>query len=1071
MRGGPDAAPVRWVLDTAPLPPLPAVPLDTDQRRVVEHRSGALLVLAGPGTGKTTTIVEAIAERLTAPQDALRPDQVLALTFGRRAAEELRDRVVRRVGGGAVPLVSTFHAFAFGLVLEHALGLGEAEPPQLLSGAEDDVRVRELLLGAIEDGLAWPEDLAGATQTLALANEIRAVLARSRELDLEPEQLARIGRDSGRPAWAALGALAAQEDAVAALQGVMDYPSLLQRALEVLADPAVRRRLPFRAIYVDELQDTDPTQLAMLQALASVADSIVAVGDPDQSIYRFRGADPRAMADFASRFLAGPPVVLAVTRRFGTRIRAAGTAALGRRMPVLPGLGEAEAGRHRGPACAAADAGLVRLRCYDSEASRAAWIADEIRRAHVHDGIAWSQMAVLVRSARQIPALHRALLRAGVPSAVARDEIPLRMEPAVATLLDAAGACVLGDRLTTRQAMDLLAGPLGGLDSSEIRALGRALRADQRASDASVAPPASDVLIRDLVAGMSAMPASVPEDLALPVTRLLDLLTCARTQIAERRTPADVLWTLWNGRVGGVVVHAWPERLRNAALAGSRSADHDLDAIMALFDTAERAESRFRGLVGMEAFLASLAEQEIPAESVAERAPRPDAVRILTAHRAKGLEWDAVWVTGVEEGEWPNLRARGSVLEADRLTAEGIGDPLRPADLLAEERRLLYVAVTRARSRVTIASVEAGEDGQQPSRFLSDLSRDLDEPIVPVHGRPRFSATLAGLVARLRSVAGDASATPALREAAITRLAMLADEQDEQGASLVPAADPSRWWGVLPLTEGTGPLRSPQTPVPLSGSALESLLVCPLKWFLEKEAHADVERPSATAFGSIVHAVAEYVAKGEIPPVLDDADAVVDRVWRDLRFDAPWLQESERREARSAIRRFLTYHLGSPNTLEGIERELKHEIDVPGPDGRVHTVRLRGFMDRIERDDQGRLIPIDLKNMKRPTEARELPTHAQLGIYQVLIRESGEEPGGAALIQLRVSPKGTPDAPVVQEQEPLPAEQPTWIELDLGRGAGIIRDEAFEARTNRRCRYCAYRTTCPTQSSGEQVVP
>ena len=1069
-RGGRDAG-VRWELDTTPPAPAPPVRLDADQERVLAHRSGALLVLAGPGTGKTTTIVEAIAERLGDAQAPLRPDQVLALTFGRRAAQDLRDRVVRRVGGGAVPLVSTFHAFAFGLVLEHALSLGATEPPKLLSGAEDDVRVRELLLGAIEDGLEWPEDLAGATQTLTLANEIRAVLARARELDLEPEQLARIGRASGRPAWAALGVLAAQEDAVATLQGVMDYPSLLQRALEVLADPAVRARLPFRAVFVDELQDTDPTQLAILELLMRSADCLVAVGDPDQSIYRFRGADPRAMVDFTHRFQAGPPVILGTTRRFGARIRAAGTAALGRRMPVLPGLADAEAFRHRAPSCVRADAGIVRLRLYDSDASRAAWMADEIRRAHVHDGIAWSEMAVLVRSARAIPLLQRALLRAGVPTAVARDEIPLRREPAVATLLDAAAACTLGSRLSARQAADLLAGPLGGLDSSSMRALGRALRSAERAADDTVAPPASDVLVRDLVAGTRPVPAALPEELARPIHGILSLLDAARAQIDGGRPPAEVLWTLWHGRVDGTTVHAWPERLRSAALAGSRSADHDLDAVMALFDTAERMEARFRGRVGMETFLASLAEQEIPAEPIAERAPRQDAVRLLTAHRAKGLEWDAVWVTGLEEGEWPSLRARGSVLEADRLTADGIGEPLRPADLLAEERRLFYVAVTRARLRVSIAAVQAGDDGQQPSRFVTDLSRELGEPIEPVHGRPRFATTLAGLVARLRAAAEDASASPAVRQAARERLAALADEEDERGAPLVPSADPSRWWGVLPLTEGVGPLRADDVPVPLSGSALESLLVCPLKWFLEKEAHADVERPSATAFGSIVHAVAEYVAKGEIPPVLDDADAVVDRVWRDLRFDAPWQEEGERREARAAIQRFLTYHLSSTRELDGIEQELRSEIEVPGPDGRVHVVRLRGFMDRIERDADGSLVPIDLKNMRRPTEAKELPSHAQLGIYQVLIRESGAKPGGAALIQLRVSPKGEPTAPVVQEQEPLPAERPTWIDLDLGRGAGIIRDEAFDARTNKRCRYCAYRTSCPTQAAGEQVIP
>ena len=202
----------RWLLEAAPLPSGIAPVLDAQQQAVVDHRSGPLLVLAGPGTGKTTTIVEAIAARIEI--DGEDPGRILALTFGRRAAADLRDRLVARMGGGQLPTVSTFHSYAYGLLQQTASPEEYLDPPRLLSGAEEDVRIRELLLGAIADGtVQWPDDLAGAVGTLGLANEIRAVLARAKDLGLDPAALTRIGVQSSRPAWMALGELARQEAA------------------------------------------------------------------------------------------------------------------------------------------------------------------------------------------------------------------------------------------------------------------------------------------------------------------------------------------------------------------------------------------------------------------------------------------------------------------------------------------------------------------------------------------------------------------------------------------------------------------------------------------------------------------------------------------------------------------------------------------------------------------------------------------------------------------------------------------------------------------------------------------
>lgn len=1067
MRSGP-----RFVLDRTPLPLATAPTLDAEQARVAAHRHGPLLVLAGPGTGKTTTIVEAMAARLSDPSDPLPPEAVLALTFGRRAAGELRDRVAGRLGGGVLPTVATFHSFAFGLLQQFAPVEEYRDPPRLLSGAEEDVRIRELLIGAITDGtLTWPEDLHGAIGTLGLANEIRAVLSRAKALGLEPEQLQRIGAASDRPAWQAIGVLARTERDVMLLEHVLDYQELLHRCAAwahsrdgqaVLADR-------FRAIYVDEVQDTDPLQMSLLRALVGPRTSIVAVGDPDQSIYAFRGADVDGLLTFPEVFrqadgAPAPVVVLSTTRRFGPEIRAAAARVLSRRPWTALSAEVAQA--HRNPTALGRE-GRVCVQSFDSEAARAAHVAQQIRLAHLRDGVPWPEMAVLVRSSLAIPLLQRALLQAGVPAAVAADEIPLRSEPAVRVLLDALAIALHPERASSTSVLDLLASPLVGLDASQLRHLGRVLRGIERERDPDAAPRPSDDLIRAAVLDEVPLPASLPDELVLRLRRTRALLTRVHDEVADGATPAQALWVLWNGQVADGRAHGWPQRLRNAALDGSRSAHHDLDAVMALFDAAERAESRNRGVVGVSAFLSALADQQIPAEAVAERSVSGDVVRLLTAHRAKGLEWDRVWIVGVEEGTWPDLRTRGSVLEPDRLDVDGVGAGVQPGELLAEERRLFFVALTRARDAVTVCTLQAVNDGTaQPSRFIDDL----DLPIEHVGGRPMFDASLTGLVARLRSALADPASSTALRGAAASQLAALATATGDDGAALVPLAHPDTWWGLREFTQRDEPVRDPDRAVSLSGSRLEGLLACPLKWFLEHDVHADVQRGAATKFGSVVHAVADFVAKGDVPAELGAMDELVDRIWSEMRFEASWQSAAERADARAALARFLEYHLRADRELVATEAHVNAEIEVPLPGGGVTQVRLSGYLDRIERDADGGLVAIDFKNMRNGVPDKDVPEHAQLGVYQRILRANGEQVHGAALVQLRLPEGRGSDAPKVQMQSALPDENPTWIDLELGQGAAILRAEGFAARRGPSCRFCSYQRVCPSQPEGTGVV-
>ncbi len=1113
-------------------------PLDAAQRSVVEHGSGPLLVLAGPGTGKTTTLVESVAARIAGGGD---PERILVLTFSRKAAVELRDRMALRIGAARAPQATTFHSFCYALVRAHQDSDLFVEPLRLLSGPEQDVTVRELLAGQADlerlglSHVRWPDDLRACLTTRGFADEVRAVLARSRELGLDPRALDAFARRIGRPDWRAASAFLAEYLDVLDLQGVIDYAELVHRAVLLARRPETAGQLADRydAVYVDEYQDTDPAQVRLLHALASGGRTLVAFGDPDQSIYAFRGADVGGILEFPHAFpradgRPAPVQVLRTSRRSGAALLEA-TRRITRRMP-LPRLPAEKVRLHREPA-PEREGGRVEVYTYPTAGTELDNIADILRRAHLEDGVPWNDMAVLVRAgARTLPVVRRALTSAGVPVDVDGDDVPLRHEPAVAPLLTAlravaraeeeqrpggvaagsgdagavtgsgetgaseraaAGAGEAGVReglaagsgeagasagagsddepcwLDTETALTLLTSPLAGMDAADLRRLGRALREEERAAGNPLPPPSDELLARALAA---------PERLAVhdPVyargaQRLGALLRRARECLAGGGTAEEALWELWDGT-------PWPQRLERAARRGGaagRNADRDLDAVCALFATAARAEERTGGRGALN-FLEEIEAEDIAADTLTRRAARPDAVRLMTAHRSKGLEWGLVVVAGVQEGLWPDLRRRGSLLEADRIGRDGLAEPLTPGALLAEERRLFYVAATRARDRLVVTAVKASsDDGDQPSRFLTELGVEPKD----VTGRPRRPLSVAALVAELRATTVDPRVSDALREAAARRLARLAALADEDGRPLVPSAHPYRWWGMYEPTHSKVPLRDRDQPVVLSGSALDQLAnTCALQWFLGREVKADAPATAAQGFGNVVHVLADEVASGHTPADLDVLMERLDSVWNALAFDAPWKSAQEKENARVALERFLKWHVMDRTGRTPVASE--HDFDVTLESG-DYQVRIRGQMDRVEADGEGRAYVVDFKTGKQAPSSREVERHPQLAVYQLAVREGAvddvfdgvrPEPGGAELVQLRqgaAKRDGGETLPKVQAQEPLEGE---WVGDLLATAAGKVLDERFTPTAGQHCAHCAFRASCSARPEGRHVV-
>ncbi|MET9772827.1 ATP-dependent DNA helicase [Streptomyces sp. NPDC006367] len=1167
-------------------PPARVAPprLDAAQRAVVDHRSGPLLVLAGPGTGKTTTLVESVAARVARGGD---PERILVLTFSRKAAAELRDRMALRMGAARAPRATTFHSFGYALVRAHQDSELFAEPLRLLSGPEQDVAVRELLAGQADLerlGLAhvrWPDELRACLTTRGFADEVRAVLARSRELGLGPDALEAFARRTGRPDWRAAAVFLAEYLDVLDLQGVIDYAELVHRAVLLAHRPEVAARLAARydAVYVDEYQDTDPSQVRLLHALAGGGRTLVAFGDPDQSIYAFRGADVNGILDFPHAFpradgRPAPVEVLRTSRRSGAALLAA-TRLLTRRMPLtrLP----ADKVRAHRELAAERDGGRVEVYTYPTSGTELDNIADILRRAHLEDGVPWGEMAVLVRAgSRTLPVMRRALTAAGVPLDVDGDDLPLRHEPAVAPLLTAlravatavaeerpgtraadaakaapgtegvpgagpdadgaretgptaesaseagpgaegtsgagataggasdtrltpgseaasdgtrgeaapaapdgapeavppAGAARAGSScwLSTETALTLLTSPLAGMDAADLRRLGRALRDEERAAGNPLPPPSDELLARAL-AEPERLAAHDPA-YARGAQRLGALLRKARERLAGGGSAEEALWDLWEGT-------PWPARLERSARRGGaagRNADRDLDAVCALFATAARAEERTGGRGALN-FLEEIDAEDIAADTLTRRAVRPDAVRLTTAHRSKGLEWRLVVVAGVQEGLWPDLRRRGSLLEADRIGRDGLAEPLAPGALLAEERRLFYVAATRARERLVVTAVKApADDGDQPSRFLTELGV---EP-VDVTGRPRRPLAVAALVAELRATTVDPRVSAPLREAAARRLARLAALADEDGRPLVPSAHPYRWWGMWDQTESKVPLRDRDQPVTLSGSALDQLAnTCALQWFLGREVKADAPATAAQGFGNVVHVLADEVASGHTPADLDVLMERLDSVWNALAFDAPWKSAQEKANARVALERFLAWHVMDRAGRTPVASE--HDFDVTLEAG-DYEVRVRGQMDRVEADRDGRAYVVDFKTGKQAPSSAEVARHPQLAVYQLAVREGAvdevfggvrPEPGGAELVQLRqgaAKRDGGETLPKVQAQESLAGPEGEWVGDLLATAAGKVLDERFTPTAGQHCTHCAFRAACSARPEGRHVV-
>ncbi|MCP2047452.1 UNVERIFIED_ORG: superfamily I DNA/RNA helicase [Paenarthrobacter nicotinovorans] len=1085
--------------------------LSPDQHAVVAlpQGSGPILVPGGPGTGKSTVLVESAVRRVR--EDGLDPEQILILAPGRHAAAALRDTFTGRLDRSlSTTPARTWASYAFDIIrrakAEGVLPL--ARPPKLLSGPEQDLIIKELLEGHSRPGfqLPWPDDLAAALPTRGFRHEIRQLFDRIIESGRTADDLVGLAYECGRPDWMAAAELYSEYRDVLDLRmpEAFDPAGIITTARQIFQDSPEflaeeRRRL--QLFLVDDAQESNPAVFELLADVAEGKDAVVTYS-PDTVVQGFRGARPDLVAELPS-LLGGPERAvlespLSVTHRHAPAVAEAWTRVAAR---ISQRSGGQLARQLEQPAQAggvtneSVPDGRVEGHVLPSAVHEMRYVTQRILEAQLREGREFSDIAVIVRNGGQISQLQRYLGGQGIPVRVPVADSAVRDEVAVRPLLEAFAVVLDPAKLTPETAVSLLTSRIGGATAIELRRLRQSLRREELLGGGG---RSSDALLVEALLEPGALASLGIEGSA--ARRLARTISAGAAAVAEAGANAEsVLWALWHAT--GLSAR-WAEAALEGGAAGAR-ADRDLDAMMALFHTAERFVDQLPGS-GPEQFLDYLLNQELPMDTLAARAQLEDCVEIMTPASAAGREWPVVIVAGLQEGVWPNTRLRGELLGstvyADAVEhgvdyALGRGPLSRLRDIRYDELRSFSTAISRARE-VLVCTAVSSED-EQPSAFLDYVAPlgqgEYKRGYTPVD-RPM---TLRALVAELRQhVQLDESSGQeplAAREAARI-LARLASTEPP-----VPGADPDTWWGLAPLSSAD-PVVPPGGTVSVSPSKVEAVHKSPLDWFVQA-AGGEAATDFARSLGTLVHSIAQDL------PEASGSEYVAELVrrWPTLGMKDNWEGRLDFQRAELMVRKLAQYVLlmrSEGRSLLAVEHDFEVQLpdvrpvaipagDLDSPTLQRHAV-LRGQVDRLEIDSEGRLVVVDLKTGKRQPGKAEVANHPQLGAYQAAVLKgafqdalpSGEEPGavlpaettkpltpgGAVLAQLGTKTK----SPAVQQQAPLePGDN--WAEGLVNEAAVLMAGATFEARHDpgkgsHGGHGCRLPDICPLCARGKQVT-
>ena len=996
--------------------------LTSEQLQVVNHRGSQLLVLGAAGSGKTSTLIAAISNRISQGFD---PNSILAITYGRESANKLRDQIASANPAQhtvAEPIARTFHSLAF-MILNDPINLEDTNEKKyvLLSGAEQDAQIRQLLAldAANPSQTLWPADLSAALTTRGFAKELREFISRATERGSSPQELITFAKKYEQRYWPAIcqfwekykSAMALRDGTTTHSFNRVDPSELIILAAEKLESNQKlldKYRKMFQVIYVDEFQESDRAQRKLLKLLSN--QELVIFADPQSAVGRFRGADPENLLTDLEQFGIKEKITL------HTKLR-------------------------KDPAQQS-----VLLSSVSEEAN---FIAHQFRSAHLINGLPWSQMAVIVRSpGAQIAALQRAFAMNSIPVEIDASALSLADNPAIRPIITIAQIALGQLKLTSSnwdQIEELLKSEFAGADAISIRQMRITLT---RAQSGDQVKSSTELILEHL----SAPSADLPWEQLTSLKRINDLIKVAKKSLSISSDISDLLWSIWsNGKnyEGEVISQIWQQTALAGGVRGG-IADQNLDAVITLFEVARRFSERLPG-AKPSLFIDQLLGEKILSDSITATAQRGEVVQVMTVHSAKGLEWQYVALAGMQEGSWPNLKQRGSLLGSERLVEifrHGISnaeqlDAISAAGLAEDEKRLLNVALTRASKQVFITAV-AHEDNQ-PSRYFEKLAPE-DIQV----SQTQRSITQPALVAALRRMASYASDDDS--KFAAKALKTLASNG-------VRAADPKNWVGITPPSTEL-PVVSENEQLRISPSSLESFTECGLKWMLEQSGGKDADS-TAQVLGSAIHVIAAQL-KDQPSLTLDQLEAKLKGAWSLIDMNKGWIKEYEYRRAALMLQKFYGWHLSNKNELIGVEEKFEFKLG---------NAVVSGSIDRVELTSEGKYYIVDLKTGATPISFEDAQSNKQLQSYQLAVVNDGfvnklehQEVAGAQLIFVG-DHKGKEAKPRPQDQVDVKAVSKEISEIATG-----MSDKSFVAIINDRCRSCAVKSSCPIQPAGKSVI-
>ncbi|HEY6265705.1 MAG TPA: ATP-dependent DNA helicase [Candidatus Acidoferrum sp.] len=966
--------------------------LNAAQKRAITHGEGPLLVIAGAGTGKTRVITERIRHLLES-DSSLSGENILGLTFTDKAAAEMKSRVVKAAGKRAKDVtLKTFHAFCESLLkdvdsdhvmldtVDHWILLRRnlnrlqldryrrlAEPGQFLSDFIE-------FFSRCQDELVSSADYQRYAEQLAAELEAERAQFDSDTLGEREETVAReceIAR-----------AYKASEELLREKKR-SSFGSLITGAVELLErDAALRARLQnrYRYILVDEFQDTNIAQLRLLELLVDESKNIFAVGDNDQAIYRFRGASFGSFKLFLERFAGwregedSMPFRITLTEnyrstpnilRVASQVIGMNTVSADFPKKVLT-TNRAEGEKIR----------IVELAEIEDEAL---WVAKEIERIH-RAGRRWRDFAVLYRAHNHRDALVTELSRRKIPFVISR--LSILEHPLVKDLI--AYLRLIARPYDDIAAARVLAAPAWRLTPTDlVRYAERARKSRKKIYDE-----------------LQSKQASLPfEPAASNLTELLNFLSEQRKSM-PRRAATEILADLLE----------WLEIY-------ARASEQDRAYVKRLpeFVKAWEPKSETRGLPEFVEYLEYF-DQAGGTISLDEDVPG-DAVQLMTVHGAKGLEFSHVFVLRVNKNKFPQPE-RSHVFEFPaRLMKEGAPEEHFHHQ---EERRLYYVALTRAQDRLTITSLAERKAKVPP--FIEDI---LMDPGI----KRRDVLQLAPKVAPVPAAATDD------KGAGIMQNPLFAP----------PGGLPKIFSRIADWAETFHP-PSPE-PLQLHPSAVQSYRSCPQR-YLFSSLWSLQEGPKATlTFGRVIHAtirrmMAEFKKGNRLP--FDEVQRIFEAEWSAVGFEDDYQEGEYKKDGLEQLRVFHQTVLEQP--LLVLELEKNFELPVE------NNVILKGRIDQVNSLGRSDVEIVDYKTGKAKKDA-DAKKDLQLSIYAIATKEIFEwNPVRLVFHYLQDNQRQETTRDAKQLDQAMRVVQET---------AADIRAGEFSGKPGFICRNCAYKPICP----------